>query len=115
MTKKFIINAEQIDAHRESARLCNPNRAKIEELKAQANAIWAQISPLISEDEKYYNLMMGLATFDEKEAAVKCMENNELCEHLANLFFDKTEGELDEAILSEALERLGYNTEPPEV
>lgn len=114
MTKpsRYILNAEQISAHREAARLRNPNAKEIESLRAEIAALSARISGLISEDEKYLNILSALSEdFDSRTAAVKCMEDAEIADHLGELFFEHTRTEVDEAILTEAMTRLGWAAE----
>lgn len=111
MTKRplHILNQEQVEAHREAAREANPNKAKIDELREQMSSLSQEISKLVSDDEKYYNILMFLSKdYDSRKAAVSLMSNQEIGEHMSHLFFEHTKGEIDETILMEALERLGW-------
>lgn len=104
-----IINHEQVEAHKEAARLRNPHLNRIESLRAQIKALSDEMSSLISDEEKYYNLLTFLSTdFDSRVAAVKVMTDAELADHLGELFFQHTKTEVDEAILMETLDRLGH-------
>lgn len=116
MTKsRRILTAEQIEAHREEARLKNPNKEVIDELRKKVKDISIQIGELTSDEEKYCNILLFLCKdFDSKKAAVKVMTNQELGSHLANLFYTHVNNEVDESILNEALERLGYDPESDE-
>lgn len=106
---KYVLNPEQLEAHRDAARAANPNTLRINELRAQTAALSTEILSLMSEQEKYCNLMMALsASFDSRVAAVSLMSNHEIAEHLYSLFIDQTRNEVDEAVLSEAMTRLGW-------
>lgn len=105
---KHILNEEQLMAHREAARAANPNRQLIDDLRTQSRALSDQILSLMSEDERYCNLMMALsAGFDSRVAAVSLMSDGELTGHLYSLFVDHANTPIDEAILDEAIKRLG--------
>ncbi len=107
--KRRIINAEQLQAHLETAKARNPNREKIESLKTQARALFDEAAALTSDDEKYYNLLSLLSTdFDSHAAAAKCMEPRELGDHLTNLLWDHLKTPMSEAIFMEVLERIGW-------
>jgi hypothetical protein len=116
MTKpKRILSQEQIEAYREDARRRNPNREKIDGIRDEIKKLSGHISELTSDDEKYCNLLMFLSKdFDSRIAATKVMSNQEIGSHLASLFYPMVSNEIDEAILSEALDRLGYDPESDE-
>lgn len=112
MTKsKFIINPEQCEARRQELRAANPHKEKIAEIQTKILELATEKADLISNEEKYLNLMLMLAPFDNKPLAVSFMSNQELGDHLSSLFFDKTENDLDEAILIETLNRIGWKME----
>lgn len=114
MTKppRRILPLEQIEAHQRDARAANPNAARIDSLRAQARTLHDQAAALTSDEEKYWNIMTVLSSdFDNRAAAAKCMSDNELAEHLLNLFSDHCIGDMDEHILYEVLDRLGYDDE----
>lgn len=107
-----IINQEQAEAHQAAARAANPNANRIESLRAQARALHDQASALISDQERYWNLMAALSSgFDSRLAAAKVMSDNELGDHLAALWWESPRGEMEDAILMEALERMGWQPE----
>lgn len=115
MTKpKYIINTEQVEAMQSAAANKNPNKEKIAELKKKASDISSEIFSLMSPDEKWTNLMLALASFDDKDAAVSFMSNQELGDHMYNLFAQYTCNSLDSAILDETLKRLGWKIEMEE-
>ncbi len=112
---KRILNPEQIEAHQAAARAANPNRARIDELRAEISRLSSEISRLTSDDEKYLNILLFLSGgFDSRVAAAKVMSDQEIGEHMSNLFFEHCKADLDEAILMEALERLGWQPEEDE-
>lgn len=112
MTKQLILNKEQLEARRQDVRRSNPNLSRIKEIDDDIRLLSNERAGLISDDEKYLNLMTWMAEdFDSKVAAVKCMDSPELADHLGNLFFEYTSTELDEAILTEAMNRLGWEPE----
>ncbi len=107
-----ILNSEQIAAHQAAARAANPNRLRIDELRAQAKGLFDQAAALTSDEEKYLNILAFLSIdFDSRIAAVKVMSDNELGDHLSNIFFEHATDEMSEAILMEALERIGWEAE----
>lgn len=107
-----IINQEQAEAHQAAARAANPNATRIESLRAQSRALSEQAAALTSDQERYWNLMAALSSgFDSKVGAAKVMSDQEIGDHLSNLFFEHTHGEMDEAILMEALDRIGWRAE----
>lgn len=111
MTKRpFIISEEQTEAELQAARARNPNRAEIDDLRAQIRALSSRIQPLVSSEETYHALMLVLSKgFDSRVAAVKCMESPEIAHHLYNLFIPHVKSDIDEAVLDEAMARLGYS------
>lgn len=108
---KYIINIEQIEAMQDDAANKNPNKDKIVELRVQSKKITDEIMSLMSPQEKWTNLMLALATFDNKDKAVSFMSNQELGDHVYNLFSEYCCNSLDSAILDELLKRVGYKYE----
>lgn len=106
--EKFIINPEQIEAHRQAERDKNPNKERLDEIRKQQVALSTESLSLMTEREKYYNLMLALASFEEYDSAVSFMSNKELCEHMFNLFSEHLKTGLDSAIFDETLKRLGW-------
>lgn len=114
MTKR-IVNAEQLEAAREAARAANPNLARIDDLRAQIATLSREVGALVSDDEKYCNLMLFLSKdFDSRSAAVRVMSDGEIADHLFGLFIDHAEDEISEAILDEAMARLGHSWDDEE-
>lgn len=111
-TPKRIINSEQTEAHLAAARAANPNRERIDQLREQISQLSTEISRLTSDNEKYLNILLYLSGgFDNRVAAAKVMSDVEIAAHMAELFFPHCKADIDEAILMEALERLGWQPE----
>ena len=107
-TDKWIFNAEQIEAKQVDARNANPNKKEIEEIYKQIKILYSKISLLLSEDEKYLNILNWFANTTEKRAAASLMSNKELGYHFISIFSEHLMGQMDDAIFEEVLNRIGY-------
>lgn len=108
MENKWIFNAEQIEAQCESAHKSNPNLKRIEEIRYEIKKLAKELSLLITDDEKYLNVLNWFANTNEKNAAASLMSNQELGSHLILVFYQYIGNGMDEAIFNEMLNRLGY-------
>ncbi len=101
-----------MEAHQRDARAANPHAHEIVILRARAKALYDEAASLTSDAERYWNLMAALTNdFDSRAGAAKVMSNQELGDHLSNLFYEVPRTDMGDAILMEALERIGWRAE----
>lgn len=101
-----ILKSDRLREAAERARQANPNRDLIEQLRTELGAISAQISTLVTEDEKAANLMQAIFAGDDERLAASFMSGRELATHLGDLIDYDTETLMSQAILSEVFQRL---------
>lgn len=101
-----IFKSEAMHAAAERAREANPNKDLILDLREEMGRISAQISTLMTEDEKYANLLAFVFGGDNEELAASFMSGRELTEHLSELIDYEVETPMSRAVLSEVYARL---------
>jgi len=114
MKKPFILSEDKLEEQRLLAANKNPNKERIDAIHLEMRALSTELHSLLSETEKYCNLMLALANFDHKDKAASFMSNEEICSHMISLFEEHTQNDMDRAILDEALARLGWPFEEDE-
>lgn len=102
-------NAEQEEAFLDIVSRKNPQYQTIQRLESEISERRMKMAQLKTEDEKNMGLLVAMSRIEEKEQQVKAMSNQALCENLVEFVWaDYGMGSIQDALISEVLERLGY-------
>ena len=102
-------NTEQEEAFLDVISRKNPHYQTIQKLEAEISERRMKIAQLKTDDEKNMNLLVAMSKIEENEIQVKKMTNQVLCENLIEFVWaDYGMSSIQDALISEALERLGY-------
>jgi hypothetical protein len=102
-------NTEQEEAFLDVVSRKNPHYETIQKLESEISERRMKIAQLKTEDEKNVGLLVAISRIEEREEQVKAMSNQVLCENLVEFVWaDYGMGSIQDALISEALERLGY-------